>query len=160
MVSEERQGDCVLIRNMTQADLTQVCAIEEETFSEPWSLEDFDTSLNDANNHYLVVEVDGIVAGYCGYWGIAGEGYIYNVAVKNEYRRQHIGYKMLKVLLEEAADRGITSLTLEVRFSNEAAIRLYESLGFTKAGIRKDFYSKPKEDAVIMWLNTIQHFPL
>lgn len=150
----------VLIRKMTQADLLQVYAIECESFSEPWSEEDFNTSLQDNNNNYIVIEIDGIIAAYCGYWGIAGEGYIYNVAVKNEYRRQHIGYRMLKVLLDEAAGRGITSFTLEVRYSNEAAIRLYESLGFTKAGIRKDFYSKPREDAVIMWLKPIQQFPL
>lgn len=59
-------------------------------------------------------------------------------------------------LIKVAFDRGITSLTLEVRSSNEAALRLYESLGFIREGIRKDFYSKPKEDAVIMWLKRIQ----
>jgi ribosomal-protein-alanine N-acetyltransferase len=150
----------VLIRKMTQADLLQVCAIERDIFSEPWSEEDFNTSLQDSNNNYIVVEIDGVIAAYCGYWGIAGEGYIYNVAVMNEYRRQHIGYRMLKVLLDEATGRDITSFTLEVRYSNEAAIRLYESLGFHKAGIRKNFYSKPREDAVIMWLKPIQQFPL
>jgi ribosomal-protein-alanine N-acetyltransferase len=67
---------------------------------------------------------------------------------------------MLKALIEKGLARGITSFTLEVRSSNEPAIRLYESLGFERAGIRKDFYTKPKEDAVIMWLNTIQQFPL
>lgn len=150
----------MLIRKMTQADLLQVCAIERDIFSEPWSEEDFNTSLQDSNNNYIVVEIDGVIAAYCGYWGIAGEGYIYNVAVMNEYRRQHIGYRMLKVLLDEATGRDITSFTLEVRYSNEAAIRLYESLGFHKAGIRKNFYSKPREDAVIMWLKPIQQFPL
>lgn len=146
----------MIIRNMTADDLEQVCAIETETFSDPWSEEDFRSSMEEANNHYIVVEIDGKVVGYCGYWGIAGEGYIYNVAVKNEYRRQAIGNRMLRSLLEDAADRGITSVTLEVRYSNEAAIRLYESLGFVRAGIRRDFYTKPKEDAVIMWLTPIQ----
>mgnify|MGYP000727998349 CR=1 FL=1 len=150
----------MLIRKMTEADLPQVCAIEQESFSEPWSEESFAKSLKEANNHYIVVEKDGEIVAYCGYWGIAGEGHIYNVAVKKEYRRQHIGYRMLKALLLEAADRGISSFTLEVRAGNEAAIGLYESLGFKRVGIRRDFYSKPREDAVIMWLESIQQFPL
>jgi len=148
------------IRKMTMEDLQQVCAIENETFSDPWSEEDFRNSLQEANNAYLLAELDGVIAGYCGYWGIAGEGYIYNVAVKQEFRRRGLGYQMLKTLIDESADRGITSFTLEVRASNEPAIRLYESLGFESAGLRKDFYRKPKEDAVIMWVKRIQQFPL
>ncbi|MDF2485512.1 MAG: hypothetical protein K0R46_1680 [Herbinix sp.] len=144
------------IRKMTEADLEQVCAIENETFSDPWSEADFRNSLLDDKNDYLVVEIDNKVAAYCGFWGIVGEGDIFNVAVKKEYRRQHIGEAMLKALIEKGVARGITSYTLEVRISNEPAVQLYESLGFLRTGIRKDFYSKPKEDAVIMWLNTIQ----
>lgn len=150
----------MIIRKMTEADLPEVCTIEQATFSDPWSEEDFRSSLKEPGNGYLVAEAEGKIAGYCGYWGIAGEGYIYNVAVKEEYRRHRIGYQMLKTLLEESLDRGITSFTLEVRRSNEAAIRLYEALGFVSAGVRKDFYTKPKEDAVIMWLKPLQQFPL
>lgn len=150
----------MIIRKMTETDLSEVCAIEQATFSDPWSEEDFRSSLKEPGNGYLVAEEEGEIAGYCGYWGIAGEGYIYNVAVKKEYRRQRIGYQMLKTLLDESLGRGITSFTLEVRRSNEAAIRLYEALGFESAGVRKDFYTKPKEDAVIMWLKPLQQFPL
>jgi [ribosomal protein S18]-alanine N-acetyltransferase len=146
----------MVIRNMTEADLPEVCAIENDTFSEPWSKEDFLSSMKEKNNGYLVAEIDGKVVGYCGYWGIAGEGYIYNVAVKNEFRNQKIGYIMLNTLLKDSKNRGISSFTLEVRITNQAAIRLYKALGFERAGIRRDFYSKPKEDAVIMWLKTIQ----
>lgn len=146
----------MLIRKMTEEDLEQVCAIETDTFTDPWCEEDFRSSMKEANNGYLVAELDGLIAGYCGYWGISGEGYIYNVAVKKEFRGNKIGYQMLKTLLEDSFSRGITSFTLEVRCSNEPAIRLYESLGFERAGLRKDFYSKPKEDAVIMWLKPIQ----
>ncbi len=144
------------IRRMTEADLPQVCAIENESFSDPWGEEDFRDSLSDPKNGYLVAVIDGTVAGYCGCWGVAEEGDIYNVAVKKEFRRQHVGETLLKTLITEFQSRGITSFTLEVRASNEPAIRLYESLGFQSAGIRKNFYSKPKEDAVIMWLNRIQ----
>ena len=144
------------IREMKEADLTQISRIEQEIFSDPWSNEDFKDSFLSENNCYLIAEHDGVIAGYCGYWGIADEGYIYNVAVREEYRRQQIGYQMLSELIRHAKDRGISALTLEVRQSNEAARRLYERLGFVDAGIRKDFYAKPKEDAVIMWLKPIQ----
>lgn len=146
----------MIIRKMTEEDLPEVYEIEQATFTDPWSVEDFLSSLKEPNNDYIVAVIDGTIAGYCGYWGIAGEGYIYNVAVKQEFRRQHVGRQMLRTLLEDSTGRGITSFTLEVRYSNEAAIRLYESLGFARAGVRKDFYTKPKEDAVIMWLNPIQ----
>lgn len=146
----------MIIRNMTRADLSAVCAIEQAIFSEPWSEEDFRQSMENQNNDYLVAEIDGVVVGYCGYWGVAGEGDIYNVAVKKDCRRKQIGRRLLEHLIERAENRGITALTLEVRSSNEPAICLYEALGFERAGIRKGFYSKPKEDAVIMWLKLIQ----
>ncbi len=150
----------MLIRDMKEADLPEVCRIEQEIFSDPWSYEDFKDSYLSESNSYLIAEVDGEIAGYCGYWGVADEGYIYNVAVREEYRRQQVGYRMLSELIRQAKGRGITALTLEVRQSNDAARRLYERLGFVTAGIRKDFYTKPKEDAVIMWLKPIQQFPL
>lgn len=146
----------MIIRNMIESDLDEVYAIEQETFSDPWTREDFESSMAEPNNGYLVAEIDGSIAGYCGYWGIAGEGYIYNVAVRKEYRRQQIAYQLLKKIMEDGFRTGIESFTLEVRESNEPAIRLYERLGFERAGIRKDFYTKPKEDAVIMWLKLIQ----
>lgn len=144
------------IRRMTENDLPFVMEIEESSFSEPWSEDSFRSSLRDSKNDYLVAVIDDKVVGYCGYWGILDEGCIYNVAVKEEFRGQKIGQGMLSALIEQAFARGITSLTLEVRVSNEPAIRLYESLGFERAGIRKDFYAKPKEDAVIMWLKMMQ----
>jgi ribosomal-protein-alanine N-acetyltransferase len=141
---------------MIDTDIETVYWIEQETFSDPWSKEDFQTSSKDKNNHYLVVEMDNNVIAYCGYWGIAGEGYIYNVAVKEEYRKQKIGYLMLQELIARGRSQGIKTFTLEVRCSNEAAIRLYKRLGFVNAGVRKDFYTRPKEDALIMWLDPIQ----
>lgn len=144
------------IRKMAETDLPEVCAIEQNSFSQPWSEDDFRNAIKDLNNCYLVSVIDEAVAGYCGYWGIAGEGDIYNVAVKEHFRGKKIGFRMMIELINEAKSRGISSLTLEVRISNQAARHLYEALGFEPAGIRKDFYSKPKEDAVIMWLKPIQ----
>ena len=146
----------MLIRETTEADLDQICLIEQKAFSEPWSRRDFSDSMKDLNNRYLVADIDGEIAGYCGYWGIAGEGCIYNIAVKKEHRGYGVGYRLLTELIRQGCAAGITAFTLEVRQSNTAALRLYESLGFKAAGIRRDFYSKPKEDAVIMWLKVIQ----
>jgi ribosomal-protein-alanine N-acetyltransferase len=128
------------IRKMTEADLPEVYAIELETFSDPWSEDDFRSSIQDQNNNYLVADAGGKVVGYCGFWGVVGEGDIFNVAVKKEFRGQHIGFTMLNALIRDALNKGITALTLEVRITNEPAIHLYESLGFEKEGIRRDFY--------------------
>jgi ribosomal-protein-alanine N-acetyltransferase len=146
----------MIIREMTESDLDQICRIEQASFSEPWNREDFFDSMKNINNRYLVADIEGEIAGYCGYWGIAGEGCIYNIAVKEEYRGQRIGYQLLSELIRQGYQMGITAFTLEVRQSNTAALSLYERLGFEGTGIRKDFYSKPKEDAVIMWLKPIQ----
>lgn len=145
----------MFIRDMAEADVGEVYTIENETFSDPWSKTSFRESISEPSNHYLVAIAEGRVVGYCGYWGVAGEGYIYNVAVKASFRRQGIGLSMLKELIVQAICRGISSLTLEVRRSNEEAIQLYKRLGFAEAGVRKDFYTKPSEDAIIMWLNPI-----
>ncbi|MDF2538995.1 MAG: hypothetical protein K0S76_2016 [Herbinix sp.] len=146
----------MLIREMSESDISQVSSIEQKIFSEPWTKDDFTNAIRCKSNGYLVVEINNEIVAYCGYWGIAGEGDIYNVAVKQEYRGQQIGYHMLTELIQHGISKGIASYTLEVRASNTAAIRLYERLGFQNAGIRKDFYTKPREDAVIMWLEPIQ----
>lgn len=145
-----------LFRNMEERDLEQVVQIENEVFSTPWKADDFQDGMKEANNGYFVIEEDGLILGYCGYWGIVGEGNIYNVAIRPEYRGKNLGFKMLSDMLAVGYGRGISDYTLEVRSSNQAAIRLYEKLGFERAGIRKDFYTSPTEDAVIMWLKLIQ----
>ena len=96
-------------------------------------------------------EIAGHVCGYVGVWKILDEGHITNVAVAPEYRRMHIGRAMLETLFEVTGQAGIERYTLEVRASNEPAIRLYEGLGFKSEGIRPGYYEDNGEDAVIMW---------
>lgn len=144
------------IRKMTEADISYVYAIERDIFPEPWKEEDFIKAIEKPNNEYLLVEIDNQIIAYCGYWGIPPEGYIYNVAVHKKYRRQQIAYHMLTNLMGKAKERGIIRLTLEVRESNIPAKSLYESLGFIEAGIRKNFYTKPIEDGIIMWYEAMQ----
>ena len=139
------------IRDMQEVDLEHVCAIEKQIFSQPWSRQDFLDSVKNDTHIYLVAEQDGIIMGYCGMWGIVGEGQITNVAVAPQYRRQGVAKKLFQAFLDKGEQKGLTAFTLEVRTSNVPAIELYKSFGFKEAGVRKDFYELPKEDALIMW---------
>ena len=142
------------IRRLREEDAAEVAAIEAATFSEPWSLESFIKEANEKDHIYLVAEGDdGSILGYCGCWIVACEGQIYNVAVKESERGRGLGKKLMESLITECESRGVTAFTLEVRAGNEPAKALYHSLGFTDAGVRKNFYELPTEDAIIMWRN-------
>ena len=146
----------IIIRKMQPEDLAEVCKIEKDNFSLPWSEKSFLESMERNDTVFLVALEDEEVAGYIGCYCIAGAGEITNVAVKVSYRRKGIGGKLLQKLYEEGAALDTQEYFLEVRESNEAAIGLYLRQGFVKEGIRKNFYEKPVENAVIMW----NHFPL
>ncbi|MBR3642507.1 MAG: ribosomal protein S18-alanine N-acetyltransferase [Lachnospiraceae bacterium] len=141
----------VTIRPMTDEDVPAVSAIEEATFSMPWKPDDFREMIRRDNMTYLVVETDGKIVGGAGMRNILGDGEITNVAILAEYRRQGLGKRLLVELLKTGKELGADAFTLEVRAGNEAAIRLYESLGFVSEGVRPDFYERPREDALIMW---------
>ncbi len=140
------------IRKMTETDAEKVWAIEKETFSDPWSREGFLDALSMDCTCYLVAEENGEICGYCGYYRSFEEAEIVNVAVAKAFRRQGIGHAMLCGLLKTGYQEGVREFFLEVRSGNKAAIGLYASLGFQKEGIRRGFYSHPKEDADIMAL--------
>jgi ribosomal-protein-alanine N-acetyltransferase len=108
--------------------------------------------LSNADSHFLVAECGG-VAGYIGVQEICGEAYITNVAVFENYRKKGIGRELIRAACDGAKGRGCEFITLEVRESNSSAIALYESEGFEVAGIRKNFYSDPTENALIMTKN-------
>lgn len=139
------------IRTMQEQDLEQVCAIECDNFSMPWSRQSFLDSIHNSNHIYLVAERQQQILGYCGIWGIVGEGQITNVSVKKSFQRQGIASALLGACLEKGKEMGLALYTLEVRESNLRAIALYEKFGFRHAGVRKNFYDKPKEHAIIMW---------
>ena len=141
----------IIVRKMQPEDLSQVCEIEKENFSLPWSEKSFLESMERTDTVFLVALMNEEVAGYVGCYCIAGTGEITNVAVKTSQRRKGIGGKLLEKLYEEGALLDTQEFFLEVRESNEAAIGLYLRQGFVKEGIRKNFYEKPVENAVIMW---------
>ena len=146
-----RAGRRILIRPMRSEDTEAVALLEANTFSQPWSHQDFVEILMKEDVLY-VVAVDGErVVGCCGVWNICGDGNISNVLVEEGLRLQGIGKLLLQTILTWGGELGINAYTLEVRVSNAPAIHLYESLGFEHAGIRPRFYKKPEEDALIMW---------
>lgn len=148
----------ITIREMRMQDLEQVAAIEKKCFSEPWSLEGFASSLCSEYSFYLTVLWEERVIGYCGFLRSFEEADVTNVAVDENWRNQGIAERMLKALMEQGKAQGIERFTLEVRSSNQAALHLYKKLGFKSVGIRKNFYAKPTEDAVIMWTDFDRHF--
>lgn len=141
----------LVIEKMEQADIPQVAELERQIFSMPWSEQSFETMLRSKDTLYLVAKKDGILAGYCGFFQSFDEADVMNVAVREEFRSQGVAYRMLSELMELGRRRGVLRYTLEVRAGNKAAVHLYEKLGFKSVGIRKGFYEKPREDAVIMW---------
>ena len=138
------------IREMEIDDLEQVMPIEEALFAVPWTANGFFSFLLRNDSVFLVAEEDGEILGYCGAILVFDQGDIVNVGVRADRQRQGIARRLLDALFKIAGEKGVTSLYLEVRVSNQAAIALYEGLGFQRLGVRKDYYEEPKEDAVVM----------
>lgn len=129
----------------------QMYEIEKEVFSSPWSYESMteDVCVHDIAI-YIVGTYEDKVVSYVGMWCVREEAHIMNIAVKKEFRKKGIGKLMMRKMLYTASQKKVKTLTLEVRKSNTAAIRLYESVGFVKGGLRKKYYTDTKEDAIIM----------
>ena len=141
----------IVIRKMQKSDLQEVCKIEKDNFSLPWSERSFIESMERNDTVFLTALAGEEVAGYIGCYCIAGTGEITNVAVKDTCRRRGIGAMLLEGLYKAGETLDTREFFLEVRESNEAAIGLYSRQGFVKEGIRKNFYEEPVEDALIMW---------
>ena len=141
----------VRIVPMTADHLDEVAELERICFSTPWSRNMLAEELDNALSAFLVaLDESGKVVGYAGLQVVLDEGYITNVAVRPECRRQGIAGKLLQVFLDFAQGNHLAFLTLEVRASNYDAIALYGSRGFRSVGRRKNYYEHPKEDAIIM----------
>lgn len=141
------------IVDMAKAHAKQVAEIEKNTFAEPWS----EAQIEEICGKFGVVarvaiDCDGSVAGYYSYNSVCGDGYINNVAVREDLRGKGIGKALMRDMIYTASLYGLQGLTLEVRSSNARARELYESFGFEVGGIRKKFYQNT-EDAIIYWLN-------
>lgn len=140
----------MVLREMELDDLDQVMEIEKDLFSVPWTKEGFFTFLMKENAMFLVVEEKQKILGYCGILTVLDEGDITNVAVRRERQKEGIGFFMTDGLLRLCHERGVNVIHLEVRSSNQTAVRLYKRLGFEEDGIRRNYYTNPVEDAILM----------
>ena len=145
------ENNNIVIRPMTIDDVDGVFEVEKNCFEHYWSKGEFEKEMKNDVARYLVADIDGKIVGYVGIWFVAGEGHITNVAVHSDYRGQKIGDILIKHLVKMCKDNNVFAMTLEVRVSNIVAQNLYKKYGFKLAGIRKEYYSDNKEDAMIMW---------
>ncbi len=130
--------------------LPQIEELEKQCFSMPWTWEQLMSQLPDDGHEFLAAEEDGKVLGYVGMMTVLDEGYISNVAVDPAVRRQGIGDLLIEELLARAEIRALSFVTLEVREHNEPAIELYRKHGFVPVGLRKNYYTLPVENALLM----------
>lgn len=102
---------------------------------------------------YTVMVKDHKIIGYAGYWQVIDEAHVTNIAIDPDERRLGYGRLLMVYVMKQAFKKGVTHMTLEVRASNQAAIRLYEQLHFKIEGVRKGYYQDDGEDAMIMWVD-------
>jgi [ribosomal protein S18]-alanine N-acetyltransferase len=146
----------ITITGMGQDDLTEVMELEREIFSRPWTEELFLDELNrDYSFILLAREPSGFLIGFICFWMLIDEMHILNLGVRTRYRRLNVASRLVREGLQFCHERGAQAATLEVRQKNEAAISLYKSMGFKEAGLRKNYYESPRDNAVIMWLYDI-----
>jgi len=135
------------------SDLDTILEIEQASFVNPWTREMYLAELENRGVSYCYVVRNALqrVVGFCSFWRVLDELHINNLAVAPEHRGAGAGTALLHAVLREGARMGARRATLEVRQSNEAARRLYERLGFSVAGVRRGYYTKPVEDALVLW---------
>lgn len=138
-------------RRMTQDDADVIAELESKSFAMPWSREDFWREAQNELATYIVGELDGRVVAYAGAWVSFNQAEVMSVAVEPQMRGQGLGTLLFAELIRAVKARGATSITLEVRPSNTAAIKLYESFGLRSVGRRRGYYIDNGEDALIMW---------
>lgn len=145
-------ADEVRFEPMRVRDLDEVLAIEQASFPTPWSRAAYHRELM-VNGYatYIVGRVAGRLATYGGMWVVLDEAHITNIAVHPDFRGRGLGRLTLAALEEKARELGASRMTLEVRVSNYVARRLYEKADFRGTGVRRNYYSDTREDAIVMW---------
>ncbi len=148
--------NAISIRPLRVDDLDDVMEVERRSFTTPWSREAFEAELIDNDLAcYLALTDGGKVIGYGGMWIIVDEAHVTNIAVLPEYRGRKLGRRLIEAMIELAKNKGAVGMTLEVRTSNTIARNLYESIGFRNCGVRPQYYTDTKEDALIMWRDNL-----
>jgi ribosomal-protein-alanine N-acetyltransferase len=148
--------DQIVIGPMTRRLVPEVLEIETRIFPRPWTANLYYSELAQPESRiYRVATVAGAVVGYIGCMVVIDEGHITTVGVSPEWHRRGIATRLLHTAATEAIDRGVKSLTLEVRMTNTGAQDLYRAFGFVPAGIRKNYYPEVNEDGLVMWASDV-----
>jgi ribosomal-protein-alanine N-acetyltransferase len=134
-------------------EIDTVLAIEQASFTNPWTREMYVAELKNrgVSYFYLARDGQGRAVGFCSFWRVLDELHINNLAVVPEFRRRGVASALLTYVLTEGHRLGARRAMLEVRRSNEAAQRLYERFGFAVQGVRTSYYTNPVEDALVLW---------
>ena len=140
----------MMIIPMNKDHVAQIASLERQCFADPWSEGSIASELDNPLSLWLVAEQNGAVCGYVGSQTVLDETDMMNIAVHPDCRRQGIAAALIDELIVSLKERGSHILRLEVRESNTPAIALYNSMGFTQLGIRKNYYRNPKENALIL----------
>ena len=140
----------IQIVKMEECHVAQVAALERICFHDPWSEKSIASELQNPLSCWRVAVQDGTVAGYVGSQTVLDETDMMNIDVHPDYSRQGLAEGLVEALVAALREKGSRCLTLEVRQSNAPAIRLYEKLGFTQIGLRKNYYRNPRENALIL----------
>ena len=135
---------------MAERHLAQIAALENRCFPDPWAEALFAEELRNPLSLWLVAEAGDRILGYVGSQAVLDSADVMNLAVVPEVRRKGIGAALMEELGRELAEKGVKTLLLEVRKSNAPAISLYETMGFSLAGVRRNYYLRPREDALIL----------
>lgn len=138
------------VREVEKADAETLAALAKDCLPEAWSARAFAALPDNDMAHFLLCALDGKTVGFCGAYLVCDEGQIMEVAVDAAYRRQGIAKTLLCDLMARLLARGARFFSLEVRAQNESARALYEDLGFYEVGVRKHYYKKPDDDAILM----------
>ncbi len=138
------------IKKMEACHVPAIAALEKICFSDPWQEVSIASELTNPLSYWLVAMDGDTLAGYVGSQTVLDGSDMMNIAVAPAYRRQGIAEELIAKLIEGVSDKGAVCLVLEVRASNEAAIALYQKLGFSQIGRRPNYYFKPREDALIL----------
>ncbi len=142
--------DQIRVRRMRAEDLPSVITIEATAYTVPWSEATFRGLLQRADADLVVAELDGALVGYACSWFVVDQGELGNVAVAEGWRNHGVGTRLIESVIERALERGAREVFLEVRPSNISAQRLYGRFGFREVARRRNYYTDPPEDAVVM----------
>ena len=148
----------MLIEPLAHDGIDDVLALEEAAFTSPWTRAMYLAELENSGVSYCFIarDTEHRAVGFCSFWRVLDELHINNLAVLPELRRTGIGSALLAFVLKKGVELGSRRATLEVRRSNDPARLLYERFGFAVAGVRAAYYSKPVEDALVLWREDLQ----